>query len=119
MNAMALINAALAAPKTHSVVTRFADGRERRFDTRCIGSAENHAVGERRKIGRDLIDRLTGDTVRVVSVEIEPIQIEDTSTYELVDSDGTAVGCGTPAQLVEYIANGWVAPTVRLGKALA
>jgi len=73
MTAEQLIAAALAAPKTHAVVTTYADGRERRFDTRNAGSAENHAVGERRKIGRDLIDRNTGATVRVVSVEVVAI----------------------------------------------
>jgi len=70
MNAEALIAAALSAPKTHAVVTRFADGGERRHETRDAASAENYAVGERRKIGRDLISRETGKPVRVVSVEI-------------------------------------------------
>lgn len=70
MNAMDKINAALAAPHTHAVVTRFADGAERRFTTRSAGSAESYAVGERRKIGRDLISRDTGGTVRVVSVDV-------------------------------------------------
>lgn len=65
-----LIAAALAMPKTHAVVTRFADGNERRHETRNMASAENYAVGERRKIGRDLISRETGETVRVVAVEI-------------------------------------------------
>jgi hypothetical protein len=60
-------------PKTHAVVTRFADGTERRFDTRNAASAETYAVGERRKIGRDMINRETGETVRVVSVEIAKI----------------------------------------------
>lgn len=65
-----LIAAALAAPKTHAVVTLYADGRVRRFETRNLASAETHAVGERRKVDRDLIDRMTGETVRVVSVEV-------------------------------------------------
>jgi hypothetical protein len=65
-----LISAALAAPKTHKVVTTFADGRTREQETHSAASAENHAIGERRKIGRDLIDRVTGKTVRVVSVEV-------------------------------------------------
>lgn len=73
MNAMDLINAALAAPKTHSVVTTYACGKVRTFDTRNIASAEMHAVGERRKIGRELIDRETLATVRVVSVVVEAI----------------------------------------------
>ncbi|RWO57143.1 MAG: hypothetical protein E5Y10_22820 [Mesorhizobium sp.] len=69
----ALMKAALAAPKTHAVISTYADGSQRRYDTRNAASAENHAVGERRKIGRDLISRETGGIVRVVSVEIVPI----------------------------------------------
>lgn len=71
MNAIDLINRTLAMPHTHAVVTKYADGNGRRFTTRSAGSAETHAVGERRKIGRDLIERDTGKTVRVVSVAIE------------------------------------------------
>ena len=70
MDAMQLIQAALAAPHTHAVVTRYVDGRERRFTTRNAASAESYAVGERRKIGRQLIDRESGLTVSVVSVEV-------------------------------------------------
>ncbi|RWO90910.1 hypothetical protein [Mesorhizobium sp.] len=69
----ALIKAALAAPKTHAVISTYADGSEHRHDTRNAASAENYAVGERRKIGRDLISRETGGSVRVVSVEIVEI----------------------------------------------
>lgn len=65
-----LIAAALAASKTHAVVTTYADGRERRHETRNEASAEMYATGERRKIGRDLIERETGRKVRVVSVEV-------------------------------------------------
>jgi hypothetical protein len=68
-----LIATALAAPKTHCVVTTYADGRTRRFETRNASSAEVHAVGERRKIGKDLIDRATGATVCVTSVTVEKI----------------------------------------------
>lgn len=68
-----LIAQALAAPKTHAVVTLFADGTSRRFETRNAASAETHAVGERRKIGRNLINRETGKTVRVIWVDIEKI----------------------------------------------
>lgn len=74
MNAENLIAAALAAPKTHRVVTTYACGKTRTFDTRSLASAENYAVGDRRKIGRDLIDCDSGEKVRVVSVEIAPIQ---------------------------------------------
>lgn len=73
MNTMDLIAAALAAPKTHEVVTTYACGKVHRHPTRSAGSAEVHAGTERRKLGRDLIDRATGKTVRVVSVEVEAI----------------------------------------------
>lgn len=63
--------AALAAsPKPYRVVTTYACGKVRTLDVHSMGAAENHAFGERRKIGRDLIDRETGATVRVVSVDI-------------------------------------------------
>lgn len=65
-----LIAASLASPKTHAVLTAYADGTVKRHETRSLAAAENWAVGERRKIGRDLIDRATNRTVRVVSVEI-------------------------------------------------
>lgn len=65
-----LIAAALAAPKTHKVVTTYADGRVREFETRSLQTAENHAVLDRSKIGRDLISRETGKTVRIVSVDV-------------------------------------------------
>lgn len=68
-----LIAAALAMPKTHKVITTYADGRVREFETRSEKTAENHAALDRRNIGRDLIDRETGKTVRVVSVRVAPI----------------------------------------------
>lgn len=68
--AMDLIAAALAAPKTHAVVTTYACGKVKRFDTRSLASAENHATSERRKLGRNLIDRDTGAAVRVASVAV-------------------------------------------------
>lgn len=70
MDAMNLIHAALAAPKTHAVLTTYEDGRVKRHETRSAGTAETFAIGERRKIGRDLIDPTTGGKVRVVSVDI-------------------------------------------------
>jgi hypothetical protein len=66
-----LIAAALAAPKTHCVVTTYACGRVRRHETRSEATAENWAIGERRKIGRNLIDRATDKTVTVISVTVE------------------------------------------------
>jgi len=71
-----LIAAALAMPKTHKVVTTYADGRVKTFETRSALTAENHAVIERRKLGRDLIDRDTDRIVRVVGVAVEPIAKE-------------------------------------------
>ncbi len=68
-----LILRAMAQPVTHRVVTVYADGRRLAYDTRGPGQAENWATGERRKIGRDLIDRDTGATVRVVAVEVETL----------------------------------------------
>ncbi|WP_267550346.1 hypothetical protein [Rhizobium rhizogenes] len=65
-----LVAAALAMPNTHEVVTLFADGTSRSFKTRNRASAENYAVGERRKIGKDLINRDTGATVHVVDVYV-------------------------------------------------
>jgi len=72
-DALSLIEAALLAPKTHKVVTTYADGRVREFETRSLATAEGHAIGERRKVGRGLIDRMTGEAVRVVSVTVERI----------------------------------------------
>ena len=73
MNAIDLITKRLAAAKNFRVVTTFADGKTRVHETETCGQAENWATGERRKIGRDLISRDTGATVRVASVEIERI----------------------------------------------
>jgi hypothetical protein len=73
MTALALIDAALAAPKTHCVVTLYADGSVRRHETRSQATAENFATGERRKIGRSLLSRDTGNPVEVVGVTVETL----------------------------------------------
>lgn len=65
-----LIAAALAQPHSHIVLTVYADGSRREHGTRNAASAETYAIGERRKIGRLLINRETGATVRVISVTI-------------------------------------------------
>lgn len=70
MNALSLIAANLAQPITLNVVTAYADGTTKVHGVRNMGAAENYAIGERRKIGRELVDRETGATVRVVSVAI-------------------------------------------------
>jgi hypothetical protein len=73
MDALNRINAALAMPHTHKVVTTFADGATRIHTSRSLQTAQLFAVGEQRKIGRDLINRDTGATVRVVSVDVLPL----------------------------------------------
>lgn len=73
MNALDLIARAQAEPMTHRVTTIYACGKTRTHDTRSAAAAENHAIGERRKIGRDLIDRETGNTARVIDVQIAEI----------------------------------------------
>lgn len=69
----AILAAMLARPMTHEVVTVFADGKTRAFPVRSLAQAENYAVGERRKIGRDLINRDTGATVCVIAVEVRAL----------------------------------------------
>lgn len=69
----ALMTAALAAPKTHKVVTTYADGAVREFETRSLQTAENHAVLDRRNIGRDMLERGTDRKIRIVKVEVVEI----------------------------------------------
>jgi hypothetical protein len=38
--------------------------------------------------------------------------------HEFIDADGVTIGCGTAAELAEYIANGWVPEGATLGEAL-
>lgn len=65
-----MLSALSAAPKPFKVVTTYECGKVRELACHSAGAAENHASGERTKIGRNLIERETGRTVRVVSVEI-------------------------------------------------
>jgi hypothetical protein len=74
MDTEAFLAAQLARPLTHRVTTTYASGATRTHDTRSAAQAENYAVGERRKVGRDLINRMTGETVRVTSVTISPTE---------------------------------------------
>lgn len=72
--AEALIRAALAAPKTHVVLTLWDDGHIDRHESSSLAAAENWAVAERRRIGREFIrrnpDLTAGPKARVVSVEV-------------------------------------------------
>lgn len=73
MNAMDLIRRELAKAKTHEVVTIYECGKVRRLETTSLAAAETHAIGERRKIGRQLVDRESGRAVKVVSVEMRAL----------------------------------------------
>lgn len=66
----AFLQRILALPKTHAVVATYECGKVYRFESHSLKSAENHAIGWQRKIGRVLIDRMTGNKVKVVSVEV-------------------------------------------------
>ena len=70
MNIEALIAKRLAAPKNFRVTAHYADGATKFRDVETEGQAENAATTYRHKIGRDMIDRDTGKTVRVVDVTI-------------------------------------------------
>jgi hypothetical protein len=74
MNAETFLRAQLAKPLTHRVTTRYQSGVVKTHDTRSLAAAENYATGERRKVDRDLIDRTTGATVRVVAVTITVLE---------------------------------------------
>lgn len=73
MSPLDRIAAHMAMLMVARVVTTYADGSSKHHDVRSLGAAENWAIGELRKIGRDLINRETGKPVRVVSVEIQPL----------------------------------------------
>lgn len=73
MDVMDMIAKRLAAKKNFRVVTAYASGVVKAHETETEGQAKNWAQGEAHKVGRDLIDRMTGEKVRVVSVTIEAI----------------------------------------------
>lgn len=71
MDMTARLEALAAGPKPWVVTTTFADGRVRTLRQPFEKSARNFAERESRNIGRDLINRDTGETVRIVSVVVE------------------------------------------------
>lgn len=73
MDIRARLEALAAAPKTHRVTTHYACGKTRTFDAHSEAAANTHAITESRNVDRDLIDRVTGATVRKVRVEVAPI----------------------------------------------
>ena len=68
-----LIAAQLAKPKTHKIVTTYADGAVHEFEARSLAAAENHAVLDRRHIGRVMLERGTDREIMIVSVEVKAI----------------------------------------------
>lgn len=66
----AIVAAMLARPKTHRIVTTWTDGTVNELDTQSLRQAENHKITMSRFAGRDIISRETGQTKRVVSIEI-------------------------------------------------
>ena len=73
MNINEFIAARQAAPKQFRVTTEYLDGSVRAFETETAGQAENYAHGQRAKLGRDLISRDNGKTVRVINVTVSAI----------------------------------------------
>jgi hypothetical protein len=69
----ARIAAIQSKPITHVVVTTYDDGSTKEHRAHGLSSANNWAVGERRKIGRTLVNRDTLAAVRVMSVEVKEI----------------------------------------------
>jgi hypothetical protein len=60
-------------PKAWRVTTHYADGSTMVHDAALEVQAQNWAVGERRKIGRKLIERATGTERSITSVTISRI----------------------------------------------
>lgn len=71
MNVMDRLNALAAAPKPWLVTTTYADGSVRILRQPREAMARSYAADVSRKIGRKLIDRDTGATVMVVSVDVD------------------------------------------------
>lgn len=65
-----LIAVMLAKPITHNVVTTYSNGKINTLGVRSMAQAKNHQITMSRQAGRDLVSRETGETVRVVSIEI-------------------------------------------------
>jgi len=59
-----------AMPLTFEVITLFVDGTSRSHKVATRGQADNYIVGEKRKIGRVLQDRMTGAKSEVVDVYV-------------------------------------------------
>lgn len=71
MDVTARLEAIAAGPKPWLIKTIFEDGRVRTLRQPFEKSARNFAERESRNIGRDLINRETGATVRIKAVTVE------------------------------------------------
>lgn len=103
--------AALAAPATHVVRTCYESGKVRRLETRNAASAASHAERERRKVGKSLIDRLSGATVRVVAVDVLSLAEERTALaaeyVRLIGYDPFADDPASTSAEVQQTLNEW------------
>jgi hypothetical protein len=71
MDMIARLEALASGPKPWLVTTTYEDGRVRTLRQPMEVQARNYAEREGRRIGVDLIDRDTGNTVRIKSVTVE------------------------------------------------
>lgn len=70
----AFLQAQLARPLTHRVTTVYEGGAVKTHDTRSLAQAKTYAdFVARPRIGRTLIDRETGATVRVIAVTVDAL----------------------------------------------
>lgn len=74
MCVLSKLEALAAAKRDWRVTTLYADGSVKTHDSHTRAGADNFAIGERRKIGRNLIDRANGKTVRVVDVYVAGVE---------------------------------------------
>lgn len=70
----ARLEALAAQPRNWRVTTHYAGGASKSYAAVNEAGANNYAIGERRKIGRYLISRETGERVLVTGVTIAQIQ---------------------------------------------
>lgn len=71
---VAMLERMAAGPKPFVCVVSYESGKVRRIPQPTRIQAENVAERERRKIGRPLIDRMTGTTVRVIAVTVTEVR---------------------------------------------
>jgi len=73
-NALNLLNAAIAAPKTHIAIVTYSDGSSNEAPCTSEKAANNHIARYARLIGKhQFISRATGEKITVVSVSVETL----------------------------------------------